>query len=60
MNTKTKEIYLAGGCFWGTEHSSSKLKALWKPKWVSLTDLLKIRPISKFTPTKQVMPKQSM
>lgn len=20
MNTKTKEIYLAGGCFWGTEH----------------------------------------
>ena len=20
MNTKTKDIYLAGGCFWGTEH----------------------------------------
>ncbi|MBO4504335.1 MAG: peptide-methionine (S)-S-oxide reductase MsrA [Bacteroidales bacterium] len=20
MNSKTKEIYLAGGCFWGTEH----------------------------------------
>ena len=20
MHTKTKDIYLAGGCFWGTEH----------------------------------------
>jgi len=20
MNRKTKEIYFAGGCFWGTEH----------------------------------------
>jgi len=31
MNTKmTKEIYLAGGCFWGTEHYLQSLKGIIK------------------------------
>ncbi len=28
MNTKTKEIYLAGGCFWGTEHFFKQIKGV--------------------------------
>ena len=28
MNTKTKEIYLAGGCFWGTEHFFKQIEGV--------------------------------
>ena len=28
MNTKTKDIYLAGGCFWGTEHYFKQMKGV--------------------------------
>ena len=26
MNTDTKEIYFAGGCFWGTEHFMKQIR----------------------------------
>ena len=28
MNTNTKEIYLAGGCFWGTEHFFKQIEGV--------------------------------
>jgi peptide methionine sulfoxide reductase MsrA len=28
MNINTKEIYLAGGCFWGTEHFFKQIEGV--------------------------------
>lgn len=49
MNMKDKaEIYLAGGCFWGTEHFLKQIRGVEKRKSVMPTVRFLILPIKRY------------
>ena len=55
-----KDIYLAGGCFWGTEHYFNRLRVWWKRLLDLPTDIPPIRRIKMSIPTQRGMQRQYM
>ena len=60
-----KDIFLAGGCFWGTEHYFKQIEGVveteeWKQKWDLPTDTPLIPHTRKSIQTQRAMQRQYM